>query len=211
MITLWVWDEKLEKYKSVINETFRIREALRNSIKCEEQTNRRALNDARDRLIGREKRLQSPKKNQYELSYEEAIRRSAKLNDEIRQNKEAIKEFEKRRRSLKRKLIETQKVFDEASLLYACRLDYLHRLNDIKKEEYKLIAEMAGVPEKYLYDVIVYKDDEGFTNIFFGGVGWPLGEWHGHYVMNSANKVTYARPPFKSRGIHNFVIDLRKE
>ena len=136
---MWVWDEKLEKYKSVINETFRIREALRNSIKCEEQTNRRALNDARDRLIGREKRLQSPKKNQHELSYEEAIQRSAKLDDEIRQNKEAIKEFEKRLRSLKRKLIETQKVFDEASLLYACRLDYLHRLNYIKKEEYKLI------------------------------------------------------------------------
>ena len=120
---MWVWDEKLEKYKSVINETFRIREALRDSIKYEEQTNRRAVNDARDRLIGREKRLQSPKKNQYELSYEEAIQRSAKLDDEIRQNKEAIKEFEKRLRSLKRKLIETQKVFDEASLLYACRLD----------------------------------------------------------------------------------------
>ncbi len=53
----------------------------------------------------------------------------------------------------------------------------------------------------------VSTDKDGNVNIYFGGIGEPAGDGHGHYAMDATGYVTYRRDPFDSHGAHNFTDD----
>jgi chromosome segregation ATPase len=87
---------------------------------------------------------------------------------------------------------------------------FTHRLNELRAEQSQraddkyALAQQAGVPSQYWGDVWVSTDDDGTVNIYFGGIGEPAGEGHGHYAMDASGYVTYRRDPFDPHGAHNF-------
>ena len=94
------------------------------------------------------------------------------------------------------------------------RSAFMKRLREVRgarirrNEEKRSLAERAGVPSMYLDDLWVSWDGNT-VNIYFGGIGAPNGEGHGHYAMHISGKVTYRRDPFTPHGSHNFT-DQRK-
>src|SRR5450759_2702934 len=66
------------------------------------------------------------------------------------------------------------------------------------------LAEQACVPSQYLDDVCVSTAPDGSVNIYFGGIGEPNSDGHGHYAMDSYGNVTYQRDPFDPHGAENF-------
>lgn len=67
------------------------------------------------------------------------------------------------------------------------------------------IGRHATIAERYLASLeIVLRID--VVHIYFGGIGSPDGEHHGHYALNfDTGKLTYRRDPFKPHGGHNYV------
>lgn len=45
----------------------------------------------------------------------------------------------------------------------------------------------------------------GEVNIYYGGIGTPDGEGHGHHTLSPQEKLHYKREPFEPRGPHNFI------
>lgn len=91
--------------------------------------------------------------------------------------------------------------FDKAKNAFHARLEVV-RSN--RKNDKRSIAEKAGVPYQYRDNIVVSKDSDGNTNIYFGGSGAPDGPGHGHYVLDSSDSVTYQRGPFDPHGSQNF-------
>lgn len=92
---------------------------------------------------------------------------------------------------------------------FAARNAFTQKLREVRgararrNDDKRALAERAGVPAMYLDDVwISWQGD--VVNIYFGGVGAPNGEGHGHYVMHISGKVTYRRDPGQQHGGHNF-------
>ena len=73
-----------------------------------------------------------------------------------------------------------------------------------RKDDKRALAQQAGVPSQYWDDVWVSTDEDGNVNIYFGGIGEPAGDGHGHYAMDASGCVTYRRDPFDLHGAHNF-------
>jgi archaellum component FlaC len=93
---------------------------------------------------------------------------------------------------------------------------FKRRLNELRAEQQqrkydnRSLAEQAGVPREYLDDVWVSIDAVGNVNIYFGGVGEPVGPGHGHYVMDATGTVTYRRDVGNAHGGHNFTATASK-
>jgi hypothetical protein len=58
-------------------------------------------------------------------------------------------------------------------------------------------ALRAEVPAHYGHDVKVVNEPDGSTSIYFGGIGEPDGEGHGHYVLDQFGNITHRREPFQ--------------
>lgn len=94
--------------------------------------------------------------------------------------------------------------FDRAKAAFHDRLEVVRSERKLRKANKRSLAERAGVPYQYLDDVRISTDADGTVNIYFGGVGEPDGEGHGHYAMDAYGNVTYQRDPFDPHGAHNF-------
>lgn len=94
--------------------------------------------------------------------------------------------------------------FDRAKAAFVARLEMVRANSKRRKDDNRSIAERAGVPYQYLDDVMVSRRPEGGYNIYFGGVGKPNGNGHGHRVLESDGSVSYAREPFDPHGSQNF-------
>lgn len=98
----------------------------------------------------------------------------------------------------------TKADFEKAKMAFAARLDKLKAEATKRREDRKSIAVRAGIPSQYVENVWIRQDGDGNYNIYFGGIGKPDGEGHGHYVMSASGKITYRREPFDPHGSHNF-------
>jgi hypothetical protein len=87
---------------------------------------------------------------------------------------------------------------------FEARLAAVRAERDRRRSDRRSVAERAGVPLQYRDNVWVSRDTDGNYNIYFGGVGKPDGDGHGHYVMDRNGNVTYQREPFDPHGAHNF-------
>lgn len=94
--------------------------------------------------------------------------------------------------------------FEEAKQAFQSRLETLKAATQARRNDNWSLAVQAGVPSEYLDNVYVTTDSDGTVNIYFGGIGEPNGEGHGHYAMDSSGNVTYRRDPFDPHGAHNF-------
>lgn len=94
--------------------------------------------------------------------------------------------------------------FDLSAEAFRERLEKVKTEGQKRREDKKSIAAKAGVPLQYRDNVWVSTDRDGNTNIYFGGVGKPNGQGHGHYVMDRNDNVTYRRDPFDPHGRQNF-------
>ncbi len=84
------------------------------------------------------------------------------------------------------------------------RLSELRAEQERHKADKRSLAQQAGVPSQYLDDVWVSIDADGNVNIYFGGVGEPVGDGHGHYAMDPSGQVTYRRGVGEAHGAQNF-------
>jgi uncharacterized coiled-coil DUF342 family protein len=84
------------------------------------------------------------------------------------------------------------------------RLAGLRAEQERRQNDKRSLAQQAGVPSQYWDDVWVSIDSDGSVNIYFGGVGEPVGDGHGHYALNASGQVTYRRDPGEDHGAHNF-------
>lgn len=94
--------------------------------------------------------------------------------------------------------------FDRAKTAFLARLEIVRSERKQRKDDKRSLAERAGVPYQYRDEVYVSTETDGTINIYFGGVGEPNGPGHGHYAMDSRDKVTYRREPFDPHGSQNF-------
>jgi len=101
--------------------------------------------------------------------------------------------------------------FDSAKKAFHDRLEKVRAQKEERRANNREIAKKAGVPSQYIDDVWVKQDSDGNYNIYFGGIGQPDGEGHGHYVLSPSGKVTYARDPHEAHGSHNFKRDAALE
>ncbi len=62
----------------------------------------------------------------------------------------------------------------------------------------------AGASEWYRPRVAVRIESNGNLSFYFGGRGSPVGEAHGHYVLNAKGDLDYRREPRKPHGSQNF-------
>lgn len=84
------------------------------------------------------------------------------------------------------------------------RLTELRAEQEQRKDDKRSLAQQAGVPSQYWDEVWVSIDADGNVNLYFGGIGEPAGDGHGHYAMDASGHVTYRRDPFDPHGAHNF-------
>lgn len=102
-----------------------------------------------------------------------------------------------------------QELKDRKAELYQARDAFMKRLREVRgarikrNEDKRQLAERAGVPSMY-HDALWISWQGDTVNIYFGGVGTPNGEGHGHYAMHISGKVTYRRDPHTLHGSHNF-------
>ena len=93
---------------------------------------------------------------------------------------------------------------ERAVTAFKARLEQVRAVSKKRMDDRRSVAEKAGVPAQYRDDLWISTDSEGNTNIYFGGVGKPNGDGHGHYVVDRGGTVTYRREPFDPHGSHNF-------
>ncbi len=94
--------------------------------------------------------------------------------------------------------------FDQAARAFKVQLEVIRAESKRKKDDKRAIAERASVPHQYRDNVWVTTQPDGTVNIYFGGIGEPVGPGHGHYVMDKYGNVTYRRDPFDPHGAQNF-------
>lgn len=94
--------------------------------------------------------------------------------------------------------------FNHLKEAYGKRLASVREAAKKRREEKRAIAERAGVPAQYCDNVWISKKPDGTVHIYFGGIGEPNGEGHGHYVVNVSGEVSYRRDPFDPHGPQNF-------
>ncbi len=87
---------------------------------------------------------------------------------------------------------------------FSHRLAELRAEQERRKDDKRSLAQQAGVPSQYWDDVWVSIDEDGNVNIYFGGLGEPVGDGHGHYAMDASGHVTYRRDPGLAHGAQNF-------
>lgn len=51
------------------------------------------------------------------------------------------------------------------------------------------VLSFYGVPKRHRNNVFIRRKPNGITDIFFGGTSGPLGDGHGHYVINRNGKL----------------------
>lgn len=101
--------------------------------------------------------------------------------------------------------------FDAARQAFKARLEKVRDTHKRHQDDNRSIAEKAGIPYQYLGDLRVSRDQNGNTNIYFGGIGKSDGPGHGHYVVDYSGKVTYRRDPFDPHGSQNFTNDTEQK
>jgi chromosome segregation ATPase len=84
------------------------------------------------------------------------------------------------------------------------RLTELRAEQEQRKGDKRALAQQAGVPSQYWDDVWVSVDGDGNVNIYFGGIGEPVGDGHGHYAMDASGHVTYRRNVGEPHGAQNY-------
>jgi hypothetical protein len=93
---------------------------------------------------------------------------------------------------------------DRAKEAFPSRLTEVRRERDRRKADKRDLANRTGIPYQYRDNVYISRESDGTVNIYFGGLGSPDGPGHGHYAMDSAGNVTYARDPYDAHGSQNF-------
>ena len=106
---------------------------------------------------------------------------------------------------------QAKKEFDIAKDAFKSRLEKVKADSAKRRADNRAIAVQAGVPSQYVDNVWVKQDKDGNYNIYFGGIGQPDGEGHGHYVLSTSGKVTYARDPHEEHGSHNYTDQQEKQ
>lgn len=109
-------------------------------------------------------------------------------------------EHERAREAFKR----AKEDFDSCAKAFKTRLEKVKSENQKRRQDRESILDKAGIPHQYRDNVYISKGSGGDTNIYFGGIGKPDGDGHGHYVLNKSGKVTYRRDPYREHGSHNF-------
>lgn len=66
---------------------------------------------------------------------------------------------------------------------------------DKRRKADRTLAEQAGVPPRYLDNIIVKTNRHGTRNIFYGGEGTPDGQGRGHVAIDAGNTVFFHQPP----------------
>lgn len=94
--------------------------------------------------------------------------------------------------------------FNRAADAFRSRLEKVKTENEKRHKDVEAILDKAGIPLRYRGSVRISKGHGGSTNIYFGGIGKPDGEGHGHYVLDKLGTVTYRRDPYREHGSHNF-------
>ncbi len=97
----------------------------------------------------------------------------------------------------------------EAALLSASEeLDSLkHQLRHESNERHRFQCELAvraGIPDLFRNELHLSEGVDGSFHIYYGGIGQPGGEGHGHAVFNTQGAVMYHRPPHSAHGSHNY-------
>jgi hypothetical protein len=133
----------------------------------------------------------------YKKIFEEAKIAFGRAKDEHEQAKAA---HERANDDFKRAKTE----FSTAAKAFKARLDELKSQNTKRKMGKRAIAAKVGIPYQYRDDVHISEEDDGTTNIYFGGIGEPAGPGHGHYVLDSSGNITYKREPWDQHGPQNF-------
>lgn len=94
---------------------------------------------------------------------------------------------------------------EQAKDAFNRRLAEVKAEQEQRRSDNRSLAQEAGVPSQYRDNLYVSTDEDGNVNIYFGGSGGdPLGDGHGHYVMDRLGNVTYTRDPNEDHGAHNF-------
>lgn len=100
--------------------------------------------------------------------------------------------------------------FKDAQAAFKQRLEQVRDERQAQRGTRRQLAEQTGVPSEYLDNVWVSVKPDGTVHVYFGGAGSPNGPGHGHYVMDSAGRITYQRDPFAEHGSHNYT-DAKQE
>lgn len=89
---------------------------------------------------------------------------------------------------------EAKEKYVKANAAFQARFHELEE-SGMNEESARAIAEQAGVPAEYLDKVFVKRAPVSTRyDIYFGGVGEPVGPGHGHYCM-IGGRLVYARNP----------------
>jgi len=80
------------------------------------------------------------------------------------------------------------------------RIEFFRQKQQFDKD----IVNLAGVPPKYQYNILVEIDSKGNIHISFGGNGKPHGTNHGHYVIGQTYIMPYRREWGEPHGPQNY-------
>jgi hypothetical protein len=184
--------------------------------------NASSAHDSRDGLSAR---MYADQGHEYKAEAQQCVAERRGLVEEIREARarhEATKpsfqrakaDFDQARAEHNRLKVEHERARDEfksakadfggVKNAFQARLEVVRAERQQRKNDKRSLAEQAGVPSQYLDDVWVSAAPDGSVNIYFGGIGEPSGEGHGHYAMDSYGNVTYQRDPFDPHGAENF-------
>ena len=94
--------------------------------------------------------------------------------------------------------------FDQAAKAFKARLEIVKSANQKQRDDWRSIAEKAGVPYEYLSDIKVRRNSDGSYDILYGGIGTPDGFGHGHATLDRFGKATHDRRPFDANKPENF-------
>ena len=121
----------------------------------------------------------------------------AKAECELR---EAVSE----RTSCEEALFDAEVSYANADAAFAAAVAAKQKKAARVRRGWREIAAQAGVPRLFHDRVKIVVDDEGIKNIYFGGIGKPDGDNHGHYALHPSGKITYHRDPYRPHGAHNY-------
>lgn len=94
--------------------------------------------------------------------------------------------------------------FDQAHAAYIKRREYVQDQRRHEKDSDRELARKAGVPSRFLDNILVKRDSDGTVNIYYGGYGSPDGLGHGHCSIDPSGEVTYDRAPNEEHGAQNY-------
>jgi hypothetical protein len=66
------------------------------------------------------------------------------------------------------------------------------------------IIRLTNVPMEHRNNVLVEIEPNNHINILFGGIEYPAGYGHGHYVIDETNTISYHRKPGEPHGPQNY-------